>query len=198
MSWVKLDDGFADHPKIAKVGAVGAWLQVQALCYANKNLTDGFVPFGVARSFVSRGVEYTDEEQRVWTLAETCGQAGRELHEVDWPAIMVNAGLWEQVPSGYLIHDYDQYQPSREQVLAKRSATSQRVKRYRDRNAVGNGVGTLPPVPVPVSRSRTLKKEDPRAPRLNVAGILKDIPSHEEVEARRREELLRQAARLRK
>ena len=61
MAWVKIDDGFCDHPKIAKVGAIGAWIQIQALCYANRNLTDGFIPSGVARSFLGRGVIRDDE-----------------------------------------------------------------------------------------------------------------------------------------
>src|SRR5262245_34662037 len=54
MAALTLDDGFADHPKIAQVGAFGAWLQVQALCYAHRNSTGGFLPQDVADGFVRR------------------------------------------------------------------------------------------------------------------------------------------------
>src|SRR5262245_30525484 len=77
MAWVRIDDGFVDHPKIAAVGAIGAWLQLQALCYANRNLTDGFIPYGVAEAFVSRGMKRLDDD-RVWELGETSGMAGRD------------------------------------------------------------------------------------------------------------------------
>lgn len=120
MSWVKLDDGFVDHPKIAKVGAIGAWLQVQALCYCNRNLTDGFVPWGVARSFVARGAEYTDAEGRRWSFTVTCGMQGRDLDEIDWPAVLVEARIWELVPGGYQVHDYKDYQRPKAEVLATR------------------------------------------------------------------------------
>ncbi len=118
MSWVKLDDGFGDHPKIARVGPIGASLQVQALCYANKNLTDGFVPSVVAHSFVTRATVWDDEQGQRWT----CGP-----HDVDWPAVLVKAGVWELVPGGYYIHDYPDYQPTKAEVLAERAARA----RYR-------------------------------------------------------------------
>jgi hypothetical protein len=131
MPWVRIDDGFVDHLKIARVGAMGAWLQLQALCYANRNLTDGFIPQDVAEGFVSRGVLYIDEQRRRWMLGQTCGAAGRDIGEAGWPAIMVRAGLWETVRGGYRIHDFDQYQPSRAQVLAARKNSATRMQKTR-------------------------------------------------------------------
>lgn len=173
--WVKLDDGFVDHPKIARVGAVGAWLQLQALCYANRNLTDGFVPWGVARSFVARGQDYTDEADRCWSLALTCGMQGRDLEEMDWPAVLVAAGIWELVPGGYQIHDYKDYQPTKVQVLAHRRKHAARQQKYVQRKAdaitdgVSDGVTDASPVPVPVpvpQRQRSLSlRERARASR---------------------------------
>ena len=49
MPWVKLDDGFTDHPKIASLSDSAFRTFVTALCYCNKNLTDGFVPALIAR-----------------------------------------------------------------------------------------------------------------------------------------------------
>ncbi len=166
MPWVRIDDGFVDHPKIARVGAMGAWLQLQALCYANRNLTDGFVPQDVAEAFAARGVLYVDEKRRRWKLGQTCGVVGRYVTEVDWPAVMVDAGLWEEVPGGYRIHDFDRYQPSRQQVLSERhrvaeSMRSLRAQRRGKAESTSQLRGVLhrnmpvsytTPVPVPLKR----------------------------------------------
>jgi hypothetical protein len=44
MTWVKLDDGFADHPKTIAAGPHGVALFVASLCWVSRNLTDGRVP----------------------------------------------------------------------------------------------------------------------------------------------------------
>jgi len=176
MSWVKIDDGFCDHPKIAAVGAVGAWLQLQALCYCNRNLTDGFVPFGVAESFLGRGVQRLDTDERIWALAETCGMAGRDIGESPWPAMMVNARLWELAPGGYRIHDYKDYQRSKAEVLADRKRHAKNQQAYQERtkaDRVSDPVTDRAPVPIPIPGSgeeeqkklAIARKEKPRAKR---------------------------------
>ena len=66
----------------------------------------------------------------------------------------------KRVVGGYQIHDYAEYQPSREKVVAERKKTAERVNRWRERNGVtngvGNGVGTPAPVPVPLSSTPTV------------------------------------------
>jgi len=157
MSWVKLDDGFSEHPKIARIGAFGAWLQIQALCYANRNLTDGFLPLDVAEGFVRRGVVMVDEQHRRWELGQACGMQGRDLSEFDWLCLMVEAHVWEDAPGGFRIHDYKDYQPTRDEVLAERArwAKNQRAKRARRESPLespgDSSVSHRPPVPVPVS-----------------------------------------------
>ena len=47
MTWVKLDDGFPEHPKLIQAGAAAGWLYVAALCYSARNLTDGHIPAAV-------------------------------------------------------------------------------------------------------------------------------------------------------
>lgn len=44
MAWVRLSDDFYDHPKFDKAGALGVALFVSGLAWANRNLTDGFIP----------------------------------------------------------------------------------------------------------------------------------------------------------
>jgi hypothetical protein len=52
VTWVKLDDQFCDHPKLSAAGPLGIAMQVAALCYCNRFLTDGFVPKFAARKLL--------------------------------------------------------------------------------------------------------------------------------------------------
>jgi hypothetical protein len=115
VSWVKLDDHFPEHPKVAHVGMVGMALQVAALCYSARNLTDGHIP----AVMVPKLTGMTPKQSK--TLA----------------ARMVEAGLWD-LETGvggleYVIHDYLEYNPSRASVLQKRDADLKR-KGYRGRH----------------------------------------------------------------
>ena len=132
MTWVRLDDGFSDHPKVAALSDAAFRAFVTALCYCNKNLTDGLVPALISKQITTRK-----------SLAE-----------------LLAVGMFERDGSNYRVHDYDQYQPSRESVISQRSATRERVSNWRGNRAsnalgngvtsdVGNGVSNTAPVPVP-------------------------------------------------
>jgi hypothetical protein len=108
--WVRLDEEFARHPKVLAAGPLGMAMQVAALCYCNTYLTDGFVP----RSVVP-GLLHLDDLD-----AEMLPGIGPD---VGWKHVLkrvLDACLWEEVPGGYRIHDFHEYQPSKEQVLAER------------------------------------------------------------------------------
>lgn len=98
MSWAKIDDQFPDHPKILAVGPLAAWLFVCGLCYCARLLTDGFIPRGQIRRLadVDNAPELADR--------------------------LVECGLWEVCEGGWRIHDYLDYNPSRERTLATREA----------------------------------------------------------------------------
>jgi hypothetical protein len=114
MTWVRIDDQFPDHPKVIQAGPMASWLYVCGLAYANRYLTDGFIPDRQA----VRLVDTDDSEPLVRRLVDT--------------------GLWERVEGGYQIHDYLEYQPSSEKVKAERAASAERQARWRERNAVSN------------------------------------------------------------
>lgn len=92
MVWLRLEDTFPEHPKVLAAGAIAAWLNVCAIAYCNRQLTDGFVPTAAV------------------------AQMGR----IRDAATLVRVGLWQQVPGGYEIHDYLRYQPSRAEVEDRR------------------------------------------------------------------------------
>lgn len=86
--YVKLFAAARDHPKIVGLSdsAFRAW--VEGLCYCAEYLTDGVLPIVVARQLARLNVR-------------------RELYGV---------GLWEQNGDGVLVHDYLDYQRSRDEV----------------------------------------------------------------------------------
>ena len=116
MSWVKIDDLFPDHPKVVALGvdaAFGISMHVAALCYSSRHLTDGFLPGAQA-------------VRLVLLPPKTAEYIVRRLVEV---------GMWEPVDGGYNLHDYLDFNPSRERVLAERQAAKDR----RDRRRSGDG-----------------------------------------------------------
>jgi hypothetical protein len=43
MSWIQIEDNFAYNPKMIKAGPEATVLFIGGLCYANRDLTDGFI-----------------------------------------------------------------------------------------------------------------------------------------------------------
>lgn len=136
MSWFRCDDRLGDHPKVMALDekllpAMGLWV----LCgvYCSKHLTDGFVPRKVVRMY------------------------GGERLAKDLEA----AGLFKPASGGWVLHDYLDWNPSKEQVLktrADRQAAGQaggqaRAKANAQAGAKADASPTaqanLNPVPVP-------------------------------------------------
>jgi hypothetical protein len=93
--WVRIDDGFADHPKIKHAGPLAIAAQIRALCYCARFLTNGKIP--------SRVVAEIFLDLKPFGARD-----------------MVLAKLWHKRSDGYLIHDYLSYQPDRKTVLQMR------------------------------------------------------------------------------
>jgi hypothetical protein len=107
MTWFKIDDGFFMNMKVVEAGnaAVGLWVRAGAWC--SQQLTDGYVPEAVARTF---------------------GTAT----EVD---SLVDSGLWECVEGGYQFPDWLEYNPSADEVKATRAASAERQRQSRTRRS---------------------------------------------------------------
>jgi len=112
--WVRVDDGIATHPKILKAGIIALGIQIRALCYASRNRTDGFIT-QEAVPLLLTGLE---------SIGLLSGIAGMDATEFDWSAHMVDQGLWEAVESGYLIHDYLEWNLSKKQITQWRKKQS--------------------------------------------------------------------------
>lgn len=101
MSWVKIDDQFPDHPKVVAAGPLASWMYVCGLSYCARFLTDGFIPAAQIRRLA--------DVDGATQLAET----------------LVRVGLWEHAEGGYQVHDYLEYQPSKEKALATKEARAE-------------------------------------------------------------------------
>jgi ElaB/YqjD/DUF883 family membrane-anchored ribosome-binding protein len=174
MPWVKVDDHFDEHPKFAQASPLGIALWLAGLAYCNRNLTDGFIPWSVARSLLSWEFLQPHPEtgkELVYTIDYGTGMRGDRVTCPFVADMLVDAGLWEEAPGGYRVHDFAVYQPSREEVLAEREKTRSRVEKYRNarRNAASNPVGNassnavsnggVTPLPVPVPVPERSSKE---------------------------------------
>ena len=51
MTWIKLDDGFPNNPKIVGLSDHSFRLYIAGLCYSGKYLTDGFIPEAIVTQF---------------------------------------------------------------------------------------------------------------------------------------------------
>ena len=104
MPWVKLDDRFHENPKILSLGSDAFRLYVLSLTWAGGNLTDGMIPPPIVDLYAD-------------------GSTAAEL---------VAAGLFVECDGGWRVNDYLEFNPSREDVEAKRRANTERMKRARD------------------------------------------------------------------
>lgn len=105
MTWVKIDDGMPNHPRMLGLsdGALATW--VRGLCYSSAYLTDGMLP-KAARSHLGRP---------------------KSVEE------LVSRGVWTETLSGWYIVGYEDHQRTKADVDADRKANVERQKRKRDR-----------------------------------------------------------------
>lgn len=109
MPWVKLDDRFPSHRKIALLSDRAFRLHISAICWCAENLTDGRISDReLALVAKIRGVKATAQQ-------------------------LADAGVWDRTEDGWEIHDYLDYNPSREQVLAERKKNAERQEKFRQR-----------------------------------------------------------------
>lgn len=94
MSWLKLDDNFADHPKVLGLSDAAFRVHIKALCYCARHLTDGIIP----------GAKVVGRE--------------KEAEE------LLAAKLWHRRGVNYEVNDFLLYNPTREEELARREHIS--------------------------------------------------------------------------
>jgi hypothetical protein len=106
MPWFRVDDGFYGHPKVQLISNDAVALWVFAGSWSMRYLTDGHIPF---QSLVMvRGTKQTAQE-------------------------LLDAGLWDMTPDGYLFRDWSNYQATKEELEISRAQSRERTRRYRSK-----------------------------------------------------------------
>ena len=106
MTWIKIDDTLPNNPKILPLSDGAFRLYIEALCYCNQYLTDGFLTDAVLSRLDPHGNR-------------------KEL---------VDACLWIECLDGMQINDYTEHQTSKADVEEKRKQSRNRVTRYREKS----------------------------------------------------------------
>jgi hypothetical protein len=127
VTWFKVDDGLFANPKWVACSVAARALWVTAGSWAGKQEDSGRVPRHIV-AFL--------------------GGRPRDAAE------LVANGLWELDEEGWRFHDWFEYQPTPEQIEAKRAAAAERQRKWRERQResqryepVSDGVGHAPPDP---------------------------------------------------
>ena len=134
MPWVRFDDDFYDNPKLERAGTAGVLLWMTAIAYSNRKLTDG----RVSRSTMRRLWDFDDTAWREWSADALGGEwRYREIDPLTVAEHLVECGLFERDGTGYLVHDYHDYQMPASEVRRRRQVTANRVARWRDQKRKG-------------------------------------------------------------
>jgi len=100
MAYTNTDYSFWTNPKIRFAGRDAAFLYIAGNGFCNEYLTDGFI-------------SDTDIETVAFNAFQRQPKKAVEL--------LVKAGLWDRVPGGYMIHDYLDYNKSKQEIEELRS-----------------------------------------------------------------------------
>jgi hypothetical protein len=109
MTEAKLMPGFEKHEKVEGCDLAAIGLFALGLSYSVRELTDGFIP-------------------AAWAEKKTCEPAGGSAAKQ-----LLDEGLWEPVESGFRVHDFSVYNPTRAK-LAEREKAADRQRRRRNRD----------------------------------------------------------------
>jgi hypothetical protein len=152
MVWFKVDDSFYRSAKVRKLGkrrvsaqskvaATGLW--TLSGDWSADNLTDGFIPWEV--------IEEWDPDRNL---------AGR----------LLDCGLWVETERdgepGCQFHDWGDWQPTRDQVVQRRKADTERRARWREaKRSNGGGHAVTVAETEPASRQESRRDAGRESPR---------------------------------
>lgn len=143
MVWAKLDDEILDNEKVTKAGVLGFALHVAAITWCCRKLTDGFVPYARVRlllDFGEVGIEYLSCTSSPPGVHDSFFDALHNVGDIEVEHIaakLVSVRLWreDKERGGYWIHDFLDYNPSREEAEALKAARTEAGRRGAEARA---------------------------------------------------------------
>jgi hypothetical protein len=112
MAWLRVDDRFTEHPKFAGWSPAERWDWLALLCYCARYRTQGAIPLDASLLPALHSAPANKQSQGSRSLL----------------AKAVAAGLAEQTPAGFQVHDWNDYNPAD-------STAAERKRRQRVRDA---------------------------------------------------------------
>jgi hypothetical protein len=112
--FIRLCDNYVDHPKIDKLGDGAFRLWHQGLAFCRRFQTDGMIPYVSARGFKAYSPKRTRELCAPWREGEK-------------PLWVERAGV------GYQVHDYLEWNPTKDEENEQRAASKERMRQMRER-----------------------------------------------------------------
>lgn len=113
MTWLKTDDGYYDHAKIAALDSHEYRLHHGAQLLAARMESDGRVTKWQVEGLRRRGMPPVSKLVKV----------------------LVSSGLWHCDGDDYIIHDFLDYNPSKAEIEARRAADADRKAEWRAKKA---------------------------------------------------------------
>lgn len=120
MTWVRYDDQASIHRKVAPLDDATYRLWREAIEWSSRNLTDGQI-----------GVDELPEVSKRANRVRAAKLVERMLWHVAGDACPSDK-CPPPGPTGWVIHDYFDYQPSREKVRAEQAAKAERQRRWQN------------------------------------------------------------------
>lgn len=114
MTWGRLHDGASRDDKLLALTDAAWRMWGNGLIYCQDKLSDGFIPEHVIHTF---GIRAKNKEK-----------VADELCRVLVPG---KGPLWHRVEGGYRVHDYHDWNPSKDQILEGRRQAQDRMRRRR-------------------------------------------------------------------
>lgn len=114
MSWANFDDSFDTHPKTMRAGNAAVGLFARLVPYATRLTTDGMVPGEVVAAYG------TKPQAAKLVKVRFLHAAGHDCPRCAQPE-----------PGDYVIHDYLQWNKSKQQVLSARAAEAEKKRLQR-------------------------------------------------------------------
>lgn len=123
MAWIRLSDDYTDHPKFDNLsdGAFRLWHQAMGFC--RKFQTDGLIPIASLKKLKAFTVKRKAELMTPWREGE-------------------NPLWWPVEGFGVKVHDYLQWNPSKDEENERRQESKDRMRTIRE----GRKAVCLPPV----------------------------------------------------
>lgn len=114
MAWIRLSDNYVDHPKFQALSDGSFRLWHEAMSFCRRHQSDGFFSFGVMKGFR----HYSKAREKQLATPHAAGANP----------------LWCLVPGGgYTVHDYLEWNPSKDEENERRAESKERMRLIRER-----------------------------------------------------------------